>query len=114
MDKDLFLIAGMLRKRADGPIGKLVSGLSRSGTELVKLLTSSGLNAAKIGIPLTTLGMAYLLSRSQSPKAVADNAHNYAINEALEQSIAQSKTDLAQLLAQKAISRTNKFHDQYL
>lgn len=107
MDKDLFLIAGMLQKRA----GAL--GLGSIANVVGKFL-AEGINAAKVGVPLTTLGLAYLLSRSQSPKAVADNAHNYAVNAALEQSIAQSKTDLAHLLANKAISRTNKFHDQYL
>ena len=101
MNKDLFLIAGMMQKRA----GVL---------DMIGKFLAEGVNAAKIGVPLTTLGLAYLLSRSQSPKAVADNAHNYAVNAALEQSIAQSKTDLAHLLANKAISRTNKFHDQYL
>lgn len=102
----------MLQKRAG--IGSLLGNLARSVTDISKSLIVGGFDATKAGLPIATLGLAYLLSRVQSPKAVADNAHNYAINSMLEQSLKQSKADFAQLVASKAITRSNRFHDQYL
>lgn len=109
MDKDLFLAAHLLRKRAN-----IFSKVGETAAKFTGKLFESGVDSLKVALPLSTLGLAYLIARAKSPEAVADNAHHYAINSILEQSLQQSKDDLAHLLANKSVTRTNRFHDQYL
>ena len=106
-----------LQKRAGGiPVlgdilKSITAGLSGAGKEV----TSAALDSAKLAIPATAVGLAYLLARAQSPKAVADNAHEYAINAMEKESLAQSIRDMEDAaIVRKLTSGKRKFHDQFI
>lgn len=118
-----------LRKQADFSVGAgIASGLKSIGEKALGLISKIGDKAVEvgadygkvsakgllIGAPATALALSYVLAKLNSPEAVADNAHNYAINAVMDSSLNVSKKDLANLLAMEALKNNNKHHDQYI
>ena len=118
-----------LRKQADfSVLGGIASGLKNVGNKALDLLAKLGDKAVDVGVdyakvggkglligaPATALALSYVLAKLNSPEAVAENAHNYAINSVMDSSLNVSKKDLANLLAMEAIKNNNKHHDQYI
>ena len=118
-----------LRKQADfSVLGGIAGGLKNVGNKALDLLAKLGDKAVDVGVdyakvggkglligaPATALALSYVLAKLNSPEAVAENAHNYAINAVMDSSLNVSKKDLANLLAMEAIKNNNKHHDQYI
>lgn len=118
-----------LRKQADFSIaGGIAGGLKTAGEKVMDLLSKIGDKAVDVGVdygkvsgkalligaPATALALSYVLAKLNSPEAVADNAHNYAINAVMDSSLNVSKKDLANLLAMESLKNNNKHHDQYI
>ena len=118
-----------LRKQADFSVaGEIAGGLKTVGEKTIDFLSRLGDKAVDLGIdygkvgakgiligaPATALALSYVLAKLNSPEAVAENAHNYAINAVMDSSLNVSKKDLANLLAMEALKNNNKHHDQYI
>lgn len=118
-----------LRKQADFSVGAgIASGLKSIGEKALGLISKIGDKAVDvganygkvsakgllIGAPATALALSYVLAKLNSPEAVSENAHNYAINAVMDSSLNVSKKDLANLLAMEALKNNNKHHDQYI
>ena len=94
------------------PLFKYVAGTS---ADLTKETIKAAATSAAVTLPVSALGLAFLLAKANSPKAVADNAHEYATNAMEKETLAQTIRDMESLkAADKLNARKRKPHDRFL
>lgn len=116
-NKDYILSRYSMRKCAKGiPVLDSVLGFTKGiAAEATKNLTAEALSQLKLALPVTSVGLAWLLARAASPEAVADNAHEYATNALEKETLAQSIRDWESRKLEKALtSGKRKHHDQFI
>lgn len=117
MDNKALLRYG-IAKRAGAAMGFLEK-LFGLGTKAAETGASAAISGAKtaltFGVPGTIAMLAWLAHKATSPKAVADNATEYAINAMEKESLVQSIRDAEDAKIRKRLSGQRKrVHDQFL
>jgi hypothetical protein len=92
-------------------VGKFLTG---TGKDAVKSGFDLAKNTLLVGVPMTSLAAAYMVSRLLSPSAVKDNLNDIVINANEETNLAEGLRDLARLKARKRMQSTAKIHDQFV
>lgn len=115
-NKDFILARHGLRKSAKIPVLDSVLGFTKDiAASVTKNLSAEALAQLKLALPVSSVGLAWLLARAASPEAVADNAHEYAINALEKETLAQSIRDWENSKVEKALaSGKRKYHDQFI
>lgn len=80
-----------------------------------KKLSEEAIAQLKLALPVSSIGLAWLLARASSPAAVADNAHEYAINAMEKETLVQSIRDWENSKLSEAMrAKKHKVHDQFI
>ena len=106
-----------MRKEAKGiPVLDSVLGFTKDiASSATKNLTAEALSQLKLALPVSSIGLAWLLARAASPEAVAENAHEYAINALEKETLAQSIRDWeSSKVDKKLASAKRRHHDQFI
>lgn len=94
---------------------QLANSAANTATKLGEKATGAAYTSLLIGAPTLLATAAWMLYKMQSPKAVADNATEYAINALETESLLQSMRDLdEEKLRGKLKGSRKRYHDQFL
>lgn len=112
MDTDTYLKSRtFMQKRAWDPFGSL----AHVGKDVGKFFAENTASALMLAVPTTSLMAAWLAYKALSPKAVADNASDYALNATQKESVIQTLRDLEESKVTSKLKRGRKRpHDQFL
>ena len=101
-----------LRKRADGILSTMTNTVKGA---VVDPITENAKDAWGLTLPLAGILTAYLIHKATTPKAVADNAPEYAANAMERESLAESLRDLQDAKAAAKFKRNrSRVHDQFV
>lgn len=111
---DIELLRYGIRKRADW-LDKIFGVATKAAEKGADFALENAKASMVFGVPATMAMLAWLANKATSPKAVADNATEYAINATEKESLVQSIRDAEDIKLRKKLSGNRKrVHDQFL